>query len=44
MDFRSPLVPGPFGEDAVLRILDSASALPLELLGPTRHELATSSA
>jgi general secretion pathway protein E len=33
VDFRLSVVPGPFGEDAVLRILDSASPLPLEKLG-----------
>ena len=35
MDFRLSVVPGPFGEDAVLRILDSAAPLPLEKLGWT---------
>lgn len=33
VDFRLSIVPGPFGEDAVLRILDSAAPLPLEKLG-----------
>jgi general secretion pathway protein E/type IV pilus assembly protein PilB len=33
IDFRLSVVPGPFGEDAVLRILDSAAPLPLEKLG-----------
>jgi type II secretory ATPase GspE/PulE/Tfp pilus assembly ATPase PilB-like protein len=33
VDFRLSVVPGPFGEDAVLRILDSSSPLPLEKLG-----------
>ncbi|MEA2602209.1 MAG: ral secretion pathway protein [Acidobacteriota bacterium] len=33
VDFRLSVVPGPFGEDAVLRILDSAAPLPLEKLG-----------
>ncbi len=33
VDFRLSVVPGPFGEDAVLRILDSASPLPLDKLG-----------
>ncbi|HEY7213275.1 MAG TPA: GspE/PulE family protein [Thermoanaerobaculia bacterium] len=33
VDFRLSVVPGPFGEDAVLRILDSAAPLPLDKLG-----------
>ncbi len=33
VDFRLSIVPGPFGEDAVLRILDSAAPLPLDKLG-----------
>ncbi len=33
VDFRLSVVPGPFGEDAVLRILDSAAPLPLAKLG-----------
>src|SRR6185295_12281945 len=33
VDFRLSVVPGPFGEDSVLRILDSAAPLPLEKLG-----------
>jgi type II secretory ATPase GspE/PulE/Tfp pilus assembly ATPase PilB-like protein len=34
VDFRLSIVPGPFGEDAVLRILDgTTSILPLEKLG-----------
>ena len=33
VDFRLSVVPGPFGEDAVLRILDSAAPLPLGKLG-----------
>jgi type II secretory ATPase GspE/PulE/Tfp pilus assembly ATPase PilB-like protein len=33
VDFRLSIVPGPFGEDAVLRILDSAAPLPLADLG-----------
>jgi general secretion pathway protein E len=33
VDFRLSVVPGPFGEDAVLRILDSAAPLPLDRLG-----------
>jgi general secretion pathway protein E/type IV pilus assembly protein PilB len=33
VDFRLSVVPGSFGEDAVLRILDSAAPLPLEKLG-----------
>jgi len=33
VDFRLSVVPGPFGEDAVLRILDSSAPLPLEKLG-----------
>ena len=41
VDFRLSVVPGPFGEDAVLRILDSAAPLPLERLGLDDHELAT---
>ena len=41
VDFRLSVVPGPFGEDAVLRILDSAAPLPLEKLGLDDEELAT---
>ena len=41
VDFRLSIVPGPFGEDAVLRILDSAAPLPLEKLGLGDEELAT---
>ena len=41
VDFRLSVVPGPFGEDAVLRILDSAAPLPLEKLGLGEDELAT---
>ncbi|HWM92741.1 MAG TPA: GspE/PulE family protein [Thermoanaerobaculia bacterium] len=41
VDFRLSIVPGPFGEDAVLRILDSAAPLPLEKLGLDDAELAT---
>ena len=41
VDFRLSVVPGPFGEDAVLRILDSAAPLPLEKLGLGDDELAT---
>jgi type II secretory ATPase GspE/PulE/Tfp pilus assembly ATPase PilB-like protein len=41
VDFRLSVVPGPFGEDAVLRILDSAAPLPLEKLGLGEEELAT---
>jgi general secretion pathway protein E len=41
VDFRLSVVPGPFGEDAVLRILDSAAPLPLEHLGLGDEELAT---
>ncbi|HYN22172.1 MAG TPA: GspE/PulE family protein, partial [Thermoanaerobaculia bacterium] len=41
VDFRLSIVPGPFGEDAVLRILDSAAPLPLEKLGLDEGELAT---
>lgn len=33
IDFRLSIVPGPFGEDAVLRILDSAAPLALDRLG-----------
>jgi general secretion pathway protein E len=33
VDFRLSVVPGPAGEDAVLRILDSSAPLPLEKLG-----------
>jgi len=33
IDFRLSVVPGPFGEDAVLRILDSAAPLSLDRLG-----------
>jgi type II secretory ATPase GspE/PulE/Tfp pilus assembly ATPase PilB-like protein len=33
IDFRLSVVPGPFGEDAVLRILDSAAPLALDRLG-----------
>ena len=33
VDFRLSVVPGPSGEDAVLRILDSAAPLPLDKLG-----------
>ncbi|MES1241889.1 MAG: GspE/PulE family protein [Acidobacteriota bacterium] len=40
VDFRLSVVPGPFGEDAVLRILDSAAPLPLEHLGLGDDELA----
>jgi general secretion pathway protein E/type IV pilus assembly protein PilB len=40
VDFRLSVVPGPFGEDAVLRILDSAAPLPLERLGFPPEELA----
>ena len=41
VDFRLSVVPGPFGEDAVLRILDSAAPLPLEKLGMGGTALAT---
>ncbi len=41
VDFRLSVVPGPFGEDAVLRILDSAAPLPLEQLGLGDEELST---
>ncbi len=41
VDFRLSVVPGPFGEDAVMRILDSASPVPLEQLGLGDEELAT---
>ena len=41
VDFRLSVVPGPFGEDAVLRILDSAAPLPLEKLGLGEAALAT---
>jgi type II secretory ATPase GspE/PulE/Tfp pilus assembly ATPase PilB-like protein len=41
VDFRLSVVPGPFGEDAVLRILDSAAPLPLERLGFDDGLLAT---
>ncbi|HEX4961866.1 MAG TPA: GspE/PulE family protein [Thermoanaerobaculia bacterium] len=41
VDFRLSVVPGPFGEDAVLRILDSASPLPLEKLGLGEEALST---
>ncbi len=41
VDFRLSVVPGPFGEDAVLRILDSAAPLPLERLGFDAGTLAT---
>jgi general secretion pathway protein E/type IV pilus assembly protein PilB len=41
IDFRVSVVPGPFGEDAVLRILDSAKPLlGLDDLGFAREELA----
>ena len=41
IDFRVSIVPGPFGEDAVLRILDSAKPLlGLDDLGFAREELA----
>ena len=33
VDFRLSVVPGPYGEDAVLRILDSAAPLALDRLG-----------
>lgn len=33
VDFRLSVVPGPFGEDAVLRILDSAAPLSIDRLG-----------
>jgi type II secretory ATPase GspE/PulE/Tfp pilus assembly ATPase PilB-like protein len=33
VDFRLSVMPGPFGEDAVLRILDSAAPLSLDRLG-----------
>jgi general secretion pathway protein E len=39
VDFRLSVVPGPFGEDAVLRILDSAAPLPLARLGFSPEEL-----
>jgi general secretion pathway protein E len=41
VDFRLSVVPGPYGEDAVLRILDSAAPLPLEKLGLGGEALAT---
>jgi general secretion pathway protein E len=42
VDFRLSVVPGPFGEDAVLRLLDgSAPLLGLERLGFTDSTLAT---
>jgi general secretion pathway protein E len=41
VDFRLSVVPGPFGEDAVLRILDSSSPLPLEKLGMGEEAFAT---
>jgi general secretion pathway protein E len=41
IDFRLSVVPGPFGEDAVMRILDSAAPLPLERLGLGDAALAT---
>ncbi|MFL6196907.1 MAG: GspE/PulE family protein [Thermoanaerobaculia bacterium] len=41
IDFRLSVVPGPFGEDAVLRILDSAAPLPLEKLGLGDEAFAT---
>jgi type II secretory ATPase GspE/PulE/Tfp pilus assembly ATPase PilB-like protein len=42
IDFRLSIVPGPFGEDAVLRLLDRSSAvLGLEQLGFTGDHLAT---
>ncbi|MEO6192304.1 MAG: GspE/PulE family protein [Thermoanaerobaculia bacterium] len=33
VDFRLSVIPGPYGEDAVLRILDSAAPLALDRLG-----------
>ncbi|HEY9419932.1 MAG TPA: ATPase, T2SS/T4P/T4SS family, partial [Thermoanaerobaculia bacterium] len=41
VDFRLSVVPGPYGEDAVLRILDSAAPLPLEKLGMGEAAFAT---
>jgi type II secretory ATPase GspE/PulE/Tfp pilus assembly ATPase PilB-like protein len=41
VDFRLSVVPSPWGEDAVLRILDSAAPLPLEKLGMGEAALAT---
>jgi type II secretory ATPase GspE/PulE/Tfp pilus assembly ATPase PilB-like protein len=41
IDFRLSVVPGPYGEDAVLRVLDSAAPLPLEDLGLGAAGLAT---
>jgi len=41
VDFRLSVVPGPFGEDAVLRILDSSAPLPLEKLGLGEGAFAT---
>ena len=41
VDFRLAVVPGPFGEDAVLRILDSSAPLPLAKLGLGEAALAT---
>lgn len=42
VDFRLSIVPGPFGEDAVLRLLDSsAPLLGLEKLGLADEQLAT---
>ncbi|HKI05613.1 MAG TPA: GspE/PulE family protein [Thermoanaerobaculia bacterium] len=40
VDFRLSVVPGPFGEDAVLRILDSSAPLPLGKLGLGDEDLA----
>jgi general secretion pathway protein E len=40
VDFRLSVVPGPAGEDAVLRILDSSAPLPLEKLGLGEEALA----
>ena len=41
VDFRLSVVPEPFGEDAVLRILDSSAPLPLAKLGLGETPLAT---
>ncbi|HEX6898917.1 MAG TPA: GspE/PulE family protein [Thermoanaerobaculia bacterium] len=41
VDFRLSVVPCPWGEDAVLRILDSSAPLPLEKLGMGAAALAT---
>lgn len=42
VDFRLSIVPGPFGEDAVLRLLDSsAPLLGLDKLGLSEDQLAT---